>query len=302
MSIIDKNENYPEQLQYRLDKVKVDAKVAAAKEQLRTEIKRSVSIFRVDTGTCNGCDIEYYAAITPLFDVERFGIKNASSPRHADILVMEGPLNRPMRMPALRAYEAAPDSTLVMAYGASACTGGIYQAFYANWGGIDKLFPVDVYLPGCPPTPEQFIYAFCILLDKLAQKLHAEHDICTAQPESPIPYNEMPYKPRIYIERKARQMAGYLNAETVQKILIPAMAKDADPLSALGEAVGQTDDPRLSEIYRALKEQVEALCVTQADQTEYMRKTLIEVVRNTDPLDDNQALDILANALTVPGR
>ncbi|WP_270297689.1 hypothetical protein [Eggerthella sinensis] len=98
----------PESLQHRLDKKELDDKIAAAKAALLGDIKRSVYIYRVDCGGCNACEIEIFASITPVFDAERFGIKNMASPRHADILVYTGAVTRAMRMPALRATRPRP--------------------------------------------------------------------------------------------------------------------------------------------------------------------------------------------------
>ena len=106
--IIDRQ--YPEALQYQPDKRTLDESVQKAKLALLNDIKRSVYIYRVDCGGCNGCEIEIFSTITPVFDAERFGIKNTPSPRHADILVYTGAMTRAMRMPALRAYDGAPFS------------------------------------------------------------------------------------------------------------------------------------------------------------------------------------------------
>ena len=118
--IIDHNE--PDRLQYKPDKVELDEAVTQAKLALLGDIKRSVYIYRCDLGGCNGCEIEIFATITPVFDAERFGIKNTPSPRHADILVYTGAVTRTMRMPGLRAYRGAPNPKLVVSYGACGCT------------------------------------------------------------------------------------------------------------------------------------------------------------------------------------
>ena len=129
----------PEELQTRLDPVVVDDEVAKAKGKLLSDIKRSVYVYRVDCGGCNACEIEIFSSITPVFDVERFGIKVVPTPRHADILVYTGAVTRSMRMPALRAYEAAPDPKIIVSYGACGCTGGIFHDNYCVWGGTDKI-------------------------------------------------------------------------------------------------------------------------------------------------------------------
>ena len=148
----------PERLQYRPTKIELDESIEKAKATLLKKIKRSVYVYRVDCGGCNGCEIEIFGSITPVFDVERFGIKVVPSPRHADVLLYTGAVTRAMRMPALRAFEAAPDPKIVVSYGACGCTGGIFYDNYCVWGGTDKILPVDVYIPGCPPSPAQTIY------------------------------------------------------------------------------------------------------------------------------------------------
>lgn len=164
----------PERLQYRPTKIELDESIEKAKATLLKKIKRSVYVYRVDCGGCNGCEIEIFGSITPVFDVERFGIKVVPSPRHADVLLYTGAVTRAMRMPALRAFEAAPDPKIVVSYGACGCTGGIFYDNYCVWGGTDKILPVDVYIPGCPPSPAQTIYGFAMALGLLDQKLHAE--------------------------------------------------------------------------------------------------------------------------------
>ena len=116
----------PERLQYRPTKIELDESIEKAKATLLKKIKRSVYVYRVDCGGCNGCEIEIFGSITPVFDVERFGIKVVPSPRHADVLLYTGAVTRAMRMPALRAFEAAPDPKIVVSYGACGCTGGIF--------------------------------------------------------------------------------------------------------------------------------------------------------------------------------
>lgn len=165
----------PERLQYRPTKIELDESIEKAKATLLKKIKRSVYVYRVDCGGCNGCEIEIFGSITPVFDVERFGIKVVPSPRHADVLLYTGAVTRAMRMPALRAFEAAPDPKIVVSYGACGCTGGIFYDNYCVWGGTDKILPVDVYIPGCPPSPAQTIYGFAMalgLLDKAPCRDH----------------------------------------------------------------------------------------------------------------------------------
>lgn len=127
----------------------------------------------MDCGGCNGCEIEIFATLSPLFDAERFGIKVVPSPRHADILLFTGAVTRAMRSPALRAWQSAPDPKICISYGACGNSGGIFHDLYCVWGGTDKIVPVDVYIPGCPPTPAATLYGFAMALGLLEQKIHA---------------------------------------------------------------------------------------------------------------------------------
>ena len=113
--------------------IALDPSVAQLKSKLLKDIKRSAYVYRVDCGGCNGCEIEIFSSITPLFDTERFGIKVVASPRHADILLFTGAVTRAMRAPALRAYESAPDPKICVSYGACGCGGGIFHDGWI-WG------------------------------------------------------------------------------------------------------------------------------------------------------------------------
>ncbi|SQB42256.1 formate hydrogenlyase subunit 7 [Citrobacter koseri] len=116
----------------------VDESIASMKASLLKNIKRSAYVYRVDCGGCNGCEIEIFATLSPLFDAERFGIKVVPSPRHADILLFTGAVTRAMRSPALRAWQSAPDPKICISYGACGNSGGIFHDLYCVWGGTDK--------------------------------------------------------------------------------------------------------------------------------------------------------------------
>ncbi len=128
---------------------------------------KSPWILHFNTGGCNGCDIEVLAALTPRFDVERFGILLKGSPRHADILVVTGPITRQVKDRLIRIYEQMPEPKFVMAVGSCALSGGVFRGCYNVCGGVDTVLPVDVYVPGCPPKPEAIIHGVMKLLEKL---------------------------------------------------------------------------------------------------------------------------------------
>ncbi len=120
--------------------------------------RKSVWVFHCPAGgACNACDIEVLAALTPRYDVERFGIVLVGSPRHADLLVVTGPVTVQNKDRLLRVYSQVPNPKLVMAVGSCAVSGGIFSGSYSVIGGVDKVIPVHVYVPGCPPRPNAII-------------------------------------------------------------------------------------------------------------------------------------------------
>lgn len=124
-------------------------------------------ILHFNTGGCNGCDIEVLAALTPRYDVERFGILPVGSPRHADVLVVTGPVTRQVRDRLVRVYEQMPEPKFVVAVGSCAISGGVFRGAYNVLGGVDEVLPVDVYVAGCPPKPEAIIDGIVELVSKL---------------------------------------------------------------------------------------------------------------------------------------
>jgi Ni,Fe-hydrogenase III small subunit len=131
-------------------------------------LRKSPWIFHINTGACNNCDIELVDALTPRFDVERFGVLLVGSIRHADALVVTGGVTRQAAPRLKRLYEQAPRPCLVVACGTCACTKGIFHDGYHMAGPVDKIVPVDIYIPGCPPKPEAIIDAIVRLLKKVA--------------------------------------------------------------------------------------------------------------------------------------
>src|SRR5574340_202440 len=137
------------------------------REKITKLFGRSLAIREVDAGSCNGCEIEITAVNNPIYDIERFGIHFVASPRHADVLLVTGPASRNMQIALLQTYEATPSPKIVVAVGACACSGGIFGDTYATTGGIDKIVPVDVYIPGCPPRPEVLIQGLLLAVDRM---------------------------------------------------------------------------------------------------------------------------------------
>lgn len=124
-------------------------------------------LIHFNSGSCNGCDIEILATLTPRYDAERFGVRLQGSPRHADILVATGPVTRQARARLVRIYEQMPEPKYVVAVGTCAISGGVFADCYNVIGHIDEVIPVDIYVPGCPPRPEAIIDGLVILLGKL---------------------------------------------------------------------------------------------------------------------------------------
>jgi Ni,Fe-hydrogenase III small subunit/Fe-S-cluster-containing hydrogenase component 2 len=127
---------------------------------------RSLHIREVDAGSCNGCEIEIVGLNSPVYDIERFGIHFVASPRHADLLLVTGPVTRNMELALKKTYEATPDPRLVVAVGACGCSGGIFGVNYATRGAVDAVIPVDVYVPGCPPNPYALLHGILMAMGR----------------------------------------------------------------------------------------------------------------------------------------
>jgi NADH-quinone oxidoreductase B subunit len=128
---------------------------------------KSPWVLHFNSGACNGCDIEVVALLTPRYDVERFGIKLVPSPRHADVLLTTGVVTRQCAERLKRIYEQMPAPKFVVAIGACACSGGVFKGNYTVMGGVDKIIPVNAYIPGCPPKPEAIIDGVVKLLNSV---------------------------------------------------------------------------------------------------------------------------------------
>jgi NADH-quinone oxidoreductase B subunit len=134
---------------------------------IRRVLGRSLAIREVDAGSCNGCELEIIALNNPVHDIERFGIHFVASPRHADMLLVTGPVTRNMELALRKTYDATPEPRLVVAAGACGISGGIFGTNYATRGGVDRVIPVDVYIPGCPPRPEALLNGILLALGRI---------------------------------------------------------------------------------------------------------------------------------------
>lgn len=138
-----------------------------------TYLSRSPWLLHYDASSCNGCDIEVLACLTPLYDVERFGIINTGNPKHADVFVVTGGVNEQNKEVITNIYEQIPDPKVVVAVGICATSGGVFRQCYNIVGGIDRLIPVDVYVPGCAARPESIIDGIVTALGILEEKRRA---------------------------------------------------------------------------------------------------------------------------------
>ena len=143
-----------------------------AREKIQKLLKRSLSIREVDAGSCNGCEVEIVALNNPIYDIERFGIHFVASPRHADMLLVTGPVTRNMELALLKTYQAMPEPRIVVAVGACGISGGIFGKNYASLGGVDNVVPADVYIPGCPPRPQALLHGILLAVGRLGEELY----------------------------------------------------------------------------------------------------------------------------------
>jgi Ni,Fe-hydrogenase III small subunit len=135
----------------------------------RRKLGRSLSIREVDAGSCNGCELEIHALNNVLYDLERFGLRFVASPRHADVLMVTGPVTKNMREGLERTYRATPDPKWVIAVGDCAANGGLFAGSYACVGGVEEVVPVDLHIPGCPPSPTALLQGLIALVEKSTQ-------------------------------------------------------------------------------------------------------------------------------------
>jgi Ni,Fe-hydrogenase III small subunit len=151
------------------DQAAIEELAAAVGRTARRRLGRSLSIREIDAGSCNGCELEIHALNNAYYDVERFGIRFVASPRHADVLLVTGPVTKNMREALKRTHDATPDPKWVVALGDCARDGGCFAGSYAVVGGVSQVVPVDLHIPGCPPPPTAILQALLSLLDRAAE-------------------------------------------------------------------------------------------------------------------------------------
>jgi Ni,Fe-hydrogenase III small subunit len=148
----------------KVDDDEVAALAASLDAAARKRLGRSLSIREVDAGSCNGCELEIHALSNAFYDLERFGLHIVASPRHADVLMVTGPMTRNMREALKRTFDATPAPKWVVAVGDCALNGGLFAGSYAVEGGVGSVVPVDLHIPGCPPTPIALLKGLLTLL------------------------------------------------------------------------------------------------------------------------------------------
>jgi Ni,Fe-hydrogenase III small subunit len=143
------------------------AKIMTLQDGIDRIFKRSLRIRQVDAGSCNACEWECTALTNPVYDIQRFGIDFVASPRHADLLLVTGPVSRQMQLALKKTYISTPEPKLVVACGDCSVDGGVYKGSYAVTNGVAEIIPVDCYISGCPPSPIRIIEGLLALLEKL---------------------------------------------------------------------------------------------------------------------------------------
>ena len=147
----------------------MDEAGATLRRKIHRVLGRSLAIRQVDAGSCNACELEIVALNNPVYDIERLGIHFVASPRHADMLLVTGPVTRNMELALRKTYDATPAPKLVVAVGACGISGGMFGTNYATRGAVDQVIPVDVYIPGCPPRPEALLYGILLAVGRLGE-------------------------------------------------------------------------------------------------------------------------------------
>ena len=154
-------------------------------ERIQAVLGRALCVRHIDAGSCNGCELEIHALNNPLYNIEALGIRFVASPRHADLLLVTGPVSRHMEVALRRTFEATPDPKIVVALGDCGCTGGVFGESYASCGRVSQIIPVDVAVPGCPPSPTRILQGILTALSRSLTKA-ASADLRTAS-DSALP-------------------------------------------------------------------------------------------------------------------
>jgi len=147
------------------------AVVGRLQENILRTLGRALSIRQVDAGSCNGCELEIHALANPYYNIEGLGIRFVASPRHADLLLVTGPVSKHMAIALKRTYDATPEPKLVVAVGDCGCTGGIFGESYASLGRVANVIPVDVEVPGCPPPPRALLQGILAAISRHAARI-----------------------------------------------------------------------------------------------------------------------------------
>ncbi len=217
---------------------------------------RSVWVFHVDAGACNGCDIEVLDVLTPFYDVERFGIKLVPTPRQADALLVTGSVNRQAVIGLKRVYEAMPPKPrIVVAIGSCAIAGGIFYDSLSVYGGVDKVLPVHLYIPGCPPRPEAILFGLGQLLGIVNKKVRAEEYI-VKEPIKDRGYRGL-FTERIYKDVRyfLTKYVGYYDRDEILENVCEVLRESRSIEEVEHRLIAKASsvrDPRLREVYLVL--------------------------------------------------
>jgi Ni,Fe-hydrogenase III small subunit len=157
----------------RADDGELSELAEALQRNTRRRLGRSISIRQIDAGSCNGCELEIHALSNAYYDLERFGIRFVASPRHADVLLVTGPVTKNMREALERTYHATPEPKWVIAAGDCAANGGCFAGSYAVVGSVAQIIPVDLHIAGCPPSPTALLKGLLALMEQANAKGHA---------------------------------------------------------------------------------------------------------------------------------
>ena len=152
------------------DSGSLQSQVQAIHVELLDILGQALSIRQVDAGSCNGCELEIHALNNPYYNIEGLGIRFVASPRHADLLLVTGPVTRNMAVAVRRTYDATPAPKLVVAIGDCGCSGGIFGEGYATCGGVSRVLPVDVTVPGCPPPPTAILQGILTAISTIGER------------------------------------------------------------------------------------------------------------------------------------